>query len=205
MSKKICLLVDWQNTFVHPKGGLYVKDAEKLTAKINEYIKFAMFDEVWACVDWHPARHVSFASTHGKELFSAITLDDGSTQVMWPDHGMQGTWDGDFAEGLETNKIKFIVRKGTDVNVDSYSAFFDNGGKPTGLGNLIQDGDSLVCIGVAGDYCVKATAIDGRKFCKNVIFNDDLCAWVDENNKENVFEELKEANVGIQVSRRQGE
>ena len=64
----------------------------------------------------------------------------GLSQVLWPDHCVQGTEGAELVDGLEGTPISAVVRKGTDPGVDSYSGFADNGHRNrTGLAGLLQD------------------------------------------------------------------
>lgn len=159
-AKKALIIVDMQNDFL-PGGSLAVADGDKVIPVINK-IQSA-FDLVIATQDWHPKDHASFASNHaGKEIMDVIELDD-LQQVLWPDHCIQGTEGAEFTNQLETDRVELIVRKGTDKQIDSYSAFFDNGRKKsTGLaGYLLERGVIQVTIcGLAGDFCVYYTAMD---------------------------------------------
>ena len=96
------------------------------------------FDLVVATKDWHPANHGSFAATHHaywRKPGDVIDLN-GLPQVLWPIHCVQGTFGAEFVNELDDDKIDHITYKGTDVGIDSYSGFFDNGrrkcaGKPS--------------------------------------------------------------------------
>lgn len=159
-SKAALIIVDLQNDFL-PKGSLAVPRGDEIIPVVNNLQKH--YDLIIATQDWHPAAHKSFASNHpDKEVMETIILD-GREQVLWPDHCVQGTKGAELVETLESNKIELIVRKGTDVQIDSYSAFFDNGHKKsTGLaGYLIEKGISKLAVcGLAADYCVFYTAMD---------------------------------------------
>ena len=88
--------------------------------------------------DWHTPGHVSFASTHpGKKPFETTKLAYG-TQVLWPDHCVQGTDDAALAQGPQAaDRRELIIRKGYHQSVDSYSAFMEADGKTsTGLAAL---------------------------------------------------------------------
>jgi len=86
--------------------------------------------------------------------------------VLWPDHCVAGSPGADFHPALKTERAKLIIRKGFSLNLDSYSAFFENDGiTPTGLAGWLSSlgVGSVVVMGLATDYCVKATALDARK------------------------------------------
>lgn len=157
------ILVDIQNDFV-PGGRLAVPDGDAIVPMVNELQ--ASFSLIVATQDWHPPGHKSFASNHtGKQNFERISLH-GLEQVLWPDHCVQGTAGADFHTGLSTQKVEAIFRKGMDPEIDSYSAFYDNGArKSTGLSGYLRERKIrkvFVC-GLAADYCVAFTAKDALR------------------------------------------
>jgi nicotinamidase/pyrazinamidase len=124
------------------------------------------FELVVATQDWHPKKHKSFSSNHpGKRNFEEISLN-GLKQVLWPDHCVQATRGADFHPELHTQKIEAIFRKGMDIEIDSYSGFYDNGyRKSTGLAGYLKERKvrAVYVCGLAGDYCVYYTAKDALK------------------------------------------
>lgn len=157
---KALIVVDVQYDFL-PGGSLAVPDGDKIIPVINRIMK--NFDVVVATQDWHPAGHISFASTHeGRQPFEVIELSYGK-QTLWPDHCVQGTKGAQLVAELDLNPVEVIIRKGTNAQIDSYSAFYDNGRqKTTGLsGYLKSKGVSEVYVcGLATDVCVYHTAKD---------------------------------------------
>ena len=154
------LLIDIQNDFL-PGGRLAVPDGDAIIPLINKLQP--QFDLVVATQDWHPAGHQSFASSHaGRSQFEQIDLH-GLPQVLWPDHCTQASTGAELAPTLHTELVEAIFRKGTNLEIDSYSAFFDNGHrKSTGLADYLRGrGVTQVFIaGLAGDYCVYYSALD---------------------------------------------
>ena len=135
------IVVDVQNCFV-TGGTLPVTKGEEVVPVINKLAK--AFDNVVLTQDWHTPGHASFASTYaGKKPFETTKLTYG-TQVLWPDHCVQGTQDAALHKDLDVPKAQVIVRKGFHRHVDSYSAFEEADRKtPTGLaGNDNIDGGS---------------------------------------------------------------
>jgi nicotinamidase/pyrazinamidase len=159
----VLLVVDVQNCFV-PGGTLPVKEGDQIVPLINRLA--AAFQHVVLTQDWHTPGHVSFASSHaGKKPFETISLPYG-TQVLWPDHCVQGTADANLHPDLKIPHAELIIRKGYRRDVDSYSAFKEADGKtPTGLtGYLRERGLSRVyLVGLATDFCVAWSALDARK------------------------------------------
>src|SRR5262245_60592621 len=154
------LLVDIQNDFL-PGGALAVRRGDEIIATANRIMP--SYDLVVASQDWHPANHRSFASQQpGKRVGDVIQLE-GLSQVLWPDHCVQGTYGASFPQTLNRFQIDHVIHKGTDSNVDSYSAFFDNARrKKTGLADYLRSFgvDEVHVMGLATDYCVRATALD---------------------------------------------
>lgn len=157
---KALLLIDIQNDFI-PGGALAVPGGHEIIPTVNKLQPY--FGLVVATQDWHPHNHKSFASQHaGKQVFDKIALQ-GLEQVLWPDHCVQGTTGAAFSSKLDMNRVEAIFRKGTEVNIDSYSGFYDNGHlKSTGLADYLK-GKAITDIylaGLAGDYCVYFSAKD---------------------------------------------
>lgn len=161
--KQALLLIDIQNDFC-PGGALAVNDGDATVAVANCLAQefYQRGEPVIASQDWHPANHGSFASVSGQPPYSAGDLN-GLTQVWWPDHCIQHSQGAAFHPQLKTSLIEAVFYKGQDAQVDSYSAFFDNGHRrQTGLDSwLKQRGiESLLIIGLATDYCVKYSVLD---------------------------------------------
>lgn len=158
----VFIVVDVQKCFI-PGGSLAVNQGDEIVPLINEIAK--KFENVVLTQDWHTADHVSFASQHeGKKPFETIQLSYG-TQVLWPDHCVQGTDGADFAPGLSIPHAMLVIRKGFHRDVDSYSTFLEADKKtPTGLtGYLRQKGiKNCYLAGLATDFCVGWSAIDAR-------------------------------------------
>jgi len=154
------LLIDVQLDFM-PGGALAVPAGDAIVAGLNELQP--TYDLVVATQDWHPPGHRSFASSHpGQAVFSEIAWQ-GLPQRLWPDHCVQGSPGAALHPGLDLRRVEAIFRKGTDPDLDSYSAFFDNGHRrATGLGAYLRArGITQVAVaGLALDYCVYFSAKD---------------------------------------------
>jgi nicotinamidase/pyrazinamidase len=154
------LIIDVQNDFC-PGGALAVPDGDAVIPAINNLQPG--YDLVVASQDWHPPDHRSFASQHPGQAVGTLTTLDGLPQVLWPDHCVQGTPGAALCDALDQARVAAIFRKGTDRDIDSYSAAFDNGRrKATGLIPYLRGlGVTEVdVVGLATDYCVKATVLD---------------------------------------------
>lgn len=158
---KALLIVDVQNDFL-PGGALAVSEGDLVIPVINSLQEH--FDLIVATQDWHPPDHGSFAANHpGRNVGEFIDLN-GVQQILWSVHCVQESVGADFHTDLERDKWAAVFQKGTQKTVDSYSGFFDNNRQgDTGLSSFLKkEGatDLFVC-GLATDYCVKFTVLDG--------------------------------------------
>src|SRR5690349_19886762 len=177
----VLIVVDVQNCFV-PGGSLAVKEGDQIVPLINQIAK--AFHNVVLTQDWHTSDHVSFASQHqGKKPFEAVKLAYG-TQVLWPDHCVQGTEGAAIVSGVNIPHAQLIIRKGHHRDVDSYSAFLEADRKTeTGLAGYLKGrkiNRVFVC-GLATDYCVAWTALDARKFGFQAAVIEDASRGIDLN------------------------
>ena len=119
------------------------------------------FETLIATEDWHPAGHKSFASSHGKEPFEQMKWK-GQMETLWPDHCIQESYGAEIQPDILALGIQHVVGKGQQMDVDSYSAFFDNQKVKTELDGLLRRLAirKLVVCGLATDYCVKFTVLD---------------------------------------------
>ena len=142
------------------------------------------FQNIVITQDWHTPGHASFASSHaGKKPFETIQLSYG-TQVLWPDHCVQGSDDAGLLKDLKLPTAQLIVRKGFHKHVDSYSAFQEADRKTgTGLtGYLKERGIKTVFVtGLATDFCVAWTAMDARKAGFETYVVEDATRAIDLN------------------------
>ena len=179
MKDAALILVDIQNDFL-PGGALAVPGGDAIIPVVNRLQP--RFDLVIATQDWHPPGHKSFASAHaGARPFDQTTLH-GLPQTLWPDHCVQGTAGADFAPALDLRRVEAIFRKGTDPEIDSYSAFFDNGQrKSTGLADYLHGKGvtSVYLAGLAGDICVWFTALDAARAGFRTVMVNDACKPLD--------------------------
>ncbi len=199
--KTAVIVVDMQGDFTTWKQGTlavngadeaYVKKVADATALLKEK-GFV----VYGTQDWHPKNHISFASNHpGKKPFEAIQVN-GRTQVLWPDHCVQGT---DGAKVLLDNNIfQAIVKKGQDPRFDSYSGFQDDGGAKTEMDTLLKAAGikKLVVYGLATDYCVMATANDAAANGYKVVVIEGLCRGVAPDTTVKALETMKAKGITI--------
>lgn len=196
---KALVVVDLQNDFL-PGGALAVPRGDELIEIANRLMP--CFDIVVATYDWHPADHLSFASEHPGHGVGDVIDVDGLSQVLWPDHCVQGTHGGELADGLNRSAITKMFPKGTQRRRDSYSGFFDNGGsQPTGLGEYLQSQGvrEVHVMGLATDYCVRASAIDAARLGFKTVLIEDACRGVElqKGDCQNAIDEMQQAGVEL--------
>ncbi len=185
MDRAALIVVDVQPDFL-PGGALAVAGGDEILAPLDTLLRANRFPLVVATQDWHPPGHVSFASSHpGRRPFETIELY-GHEQTLWPDHCVQDTPGASLASDLHWRPVSAVIRKGTDRDVDSYSAFRNNWNAagqrpPTGLaGYLRERGVERVFIcGLARDICVKWTAEDAADLGFDATILWDLTRAVD--------------------------
>ena len=192
------LIVDLQNDFC-PGGALAVPEGDTIVPVVNELAR--EFDHVLQTQDWHPEGHQSFASSHAdKDPYDVIEVDYGE-QVLWPDHCVQGTEGANFHPELDTTHSELIIRKGFRPDIDSYSAFYENDGEtPTGLTGYLKGRgiDTLYLCGLATDFCVKWSAVDGKKEGFDVYVIEDATRGIDQDGSlAQAWDEMN--NAGVQV------
>ena len=190
------IIVDVQNDFCRG-GALAVLDGDSVVAPINALAPH--FPVVVQTQDWHTPDHVSFASSHRRNAFEVITLPYGP-QVLWPDHCVMGTSGADFHPALHVPDVQMVVRKGFHPSVDSYSAFVEaDHATQTGLaGYLRERGVGRVFVaGLATDFCVAWTALDGRRAGFEVVVVEDACRSIDlDGSLARAWRDLEAAGVG---------
>ena len=193
------LVIDVQNDFC-PKGALAVKEGDAIIHKINAAMHH--FNTVVLTQDWHPTDHKSFASSYeNKKPFDTVEMFYGS-QILWPDHCIQGSVGARFHPNLNHEKAHVIVRKGSNPDVDSYSAFFENDKvTPTGLHGYLKDRDvaDLTLAGLATDFCVAFSAIDAAKLGYSVTVRLDMARAIDNGGSLNLaMDKMSKAGVNLE-------
>lgn len=187
MTARALLLVDIQNDFC-AGGTLAVPEGDSIVPVANVLIAWCRQrnDSVVASQDWHPADHGSFASQHDALPYTPGTLD-GLPQTFWPDHCVQHSSGAQLHPQLNAAHIEALFPKGEAVNVDSYSAFFDNERRQqTGLDAWLRKRSicELIILGLATDYCVKFTVLDALKLGYTVSVITDGCRGVNLHSRD---------------------
>lgn len=199
------VIVDVQNDFC-TGGNLAVPNGEAIVPVINNLRE--QFQTVVLTQDWHPAGHASFASTHGQDPFSTKELDYG-TQVLWPDHCVQGTEGAEFRSDLVTKDTDLLLQKGNNPDVDSYSAFRENDSKTEprfANGNTFAEEmrvagiKTLVFTGLAKEICVAWNAEDAITNGFNSVLLTDASQALDPKADAAKMAELEAAGVKVIAS-----
>jgi nicotinamidase/pyrazinamidase len=166
------LVIDVQNDFM-PGGNLAVADGDEVVPIINALAK--KFAHVILTQDWHPTLHISFATTHDKQHYELLQAPYGP-QTLWPEHSVQHTEGAAFHPDLHIPHAELILRKGFRRHIDSYSAFLENDHHtPTGLAGYLRERGlkRLFLCGLAYDFCVRYSAIDGNNLGFETIVVED--------------------------------
>jgi len=198
--RDVLLIVDVQNDFC-PGGALAVPDGDAIVPAINRLAR--SFAHVILTQDWHPPGHASFASSHpGKRPFDEIEVSYGR-QILWPDHCVQGTTGAAFHPKLDVSHAELIVRKGFRSAIDSYSAFCENDHRtPTGLAGYLRERglERIAMCGLATDFCVAFSAIDGREAGFAVTVVTGACRGIDlDGSVARAMRSMSEAGVSVRA------
>jgi nicotinamidase/pyrazinamidase len=196
--RDVLVVVDVQNDFCSG-GALAVPQGDEIVPAINRLA--AEFAHVVLTQDWHPHGHASFASSHpGRQPFGTIEVSYGE-QILWPDHCVQGTRGAEFHPDLEVPHAELVLRKGFRTAIDSYSAFFENDQRtPTGLVGYLKERrfERITLCGLATDFCVFYSAIDGRQSGFEVTVVTDACRSIDiDGSLASAMRSMKEAGVTL--------
>ncbi|KAK0630236.1 isochorismatase [Bombardia bombarda] len=171
--KAALLVVDMQEDFCPPNGSLAVASARDTIPLINSLLALPSFAIRIATKDWHPASHISFACNHaGKQPFvdtcTVVNPNDPADSYetrLWPVHCVQDTPGAALVTELDATRFDRVIEKGIDPRVEMYSAFYDPFTphvSDSGLAAILKDAaiTHVYVVGLAGDYCVRHTAVD---------------------------------------------
>jgi nicotinamidase/pyrazinamidase len=191
------IVVDIQYDFL-PGGSLAVAGGNEIIEPINALAK--RFRNVIQTQDWHPAGHISFASSHeGMAPFQVVELPYGP-QVLWPDHCVIGTKGAEFSVALDIPHVQTIIRKGYRETIDSYSGFKENDHRTqTGLAGYLRERElkRLFICGLATDFCVAWTAEDGMALGFETVVIEDATRAIDTGGSlEAAWTRMTEVGVG---------
>ncbi|KAJ5591024.1 isochorismatase family hydrolase [Penicillium hetheringtonii] len=178
------IVVDMQEDFCPPNGSLAVQDGRSIAPLINTLLSRPGFVTRIATLDWHPTDHISFANNHpspnNKAFESLIDMNNPAPgkehetkpQLLWPIHCVANSPGAALIPEIESDRVDLFIHKGQHSQVEMYSAFADAFGNlelAKSAGSVDIDlalalrqkaVTDVFVVGLAGDYCVKCTAID---------------------------------------------
>lgn len=217
--KTALLIIDVQNCFLKD-GSLAVTGGNEVIPIINELRE--EFETVILTQDWHCENHISFASVHpGEEVLNTIKLEydqngnlcnnepkcDPSEvkytvdQTLWPDHCVKNTQAAKVSKDIIVKQESDIfIKKGFNCDIDSYSAFYDNGGiSETQLNDKLRrlDVDKLYITGLALDYCVFYSAIDAKDLGYDVFVVRDATRGIKDKGVKDAIKKMEDSGISI--------
>ncbi|MCC7529661.1 MAG: isochorismatase family protein, partial [Candidatus Melainabacteria bacterium] len=199
LERSALIIVDAQKGF-GSSGELPVPRAEEIVGVINKLID--KFPLVVATQDWHPADHISFAINHANKRIGDTFNAGLYEQPLFPMHCIENTRGSEFLENLRTEKINRIFKKGSDPDIDCFSGFNDcAGGKATDMEVFLKDSgiEHIFVTGLATNYCVKQTALDGVKLGFRVTLIEDAVRGIDRVGcrVKTAIQEMKDGGVAF--------
>ena len=188
--RRALIVVDVQNDFC-PGGSLAVADGDVVATRISEWIESGgeRYEQVVATMDWHPP-------PGGARPFAHFS-DNPDYSTTWPPHCVAGTAGAELHPNLSLPADAIIVRKGQAAA--AYSGFEGTDDQHRPLGELLRLNriDSVDVVGLATDYCVKATALDAKANGLAVRILSPMIAGVSPDSTERALEELRTAGVSV--------
>ena len=191
-SKTALIVVDMQNDFADPRGALYVRGGEGVLPVANAEIAKARAAGALVVYteDWHPPSTPHFAK-------------DGGT---WPVHCVRDTWGAELHPDLDVAAaltLRKVVRTGTG-DEEGYSAFeaSPDPNEPSRLERLLREHgiERLVVLGLATDYCVRATTLDGLAagFAATVLTDGVRAVDLKAGDGERALDEMRRAGAVVE-------
>ncbi|EPY51659.1 nicotinamidase [Schizosaccharomyces cryophilus OY26] len=199
------IIVDMQNDFVTPEFAGHLPGATSIIPNINELLSDNFkWDYTVATKDLHPADHASFRTSHGPSVKPKGTVIEinahGKTykQQLWLSHCVNGTAGAEFHPDLRMDKVDFILPKGTDTLVESYSGFYDAIGRDNGLKKMLDERNitDIFVVGVAGDVCVRDTALHAKEHYRTYVIEDGICMSTEESGQK-TLREFHDAGISL--------
>lgn len=173
------IIVDVQNDFC-PGGALPVPGGDSVVPVINRLL--TQFEEVVYTRDWHPEDHCSFDLNP--------TYEDGS----WPPHCLQHSPGAEFHGSLRVPLDAPVIDKGTDPDQEQYGAF-----EGTVLADILRlrNITRIFVVGLATDYCVKSTALQGQDAGFEVVLVVDACRGVNDQTTAEAVQAMSDAGITV--------
>jgi nicotinamidase/pyrazinamidase len=186
-------IIDVQNDFTEG-GALGVPGGAAVAARITEYLRahLADYDVVFASRDWHDG-----SGTNGGHFAT-----DGAPDfvVTWPPHCVSGTAGAEYHPALDLSLVDVHIRKGQGV--PAYSIFEGTADDGETVQQKLEDFGvtDVDVVGIATDYCVRASALDALAAHQRVRVLTDLVAGVSEDSSVAALAELHNAGVDVVAS-----
>ena len=202
---KALILVGLQNDLL-AGGAIPVPDGDSVIVIANQLQLLTAFRFVVATQDWHPANHRSFFANHQGRVRGERVKVGKTQQILKPVHCVQQTRGAELAPALLMTRVNKVIRKGTEPDVDDYSAFFDGEhSRLTGLSDYLREKgvEKVYIMGVATEQAIKASALDALGLGFRTWVIEDGCRAADPNSEEarNAFEEMRSAGVVLVSSK----
>jgi nicotinamidase/pyrazinamidase len=179
------ILVDIQNDFC-PGGALAVSEGDQIVPIINRLMP--KFPLVISTQDWHPANHISFKEQGGP----------------WPPHCVQGSRGAELHSALQTDTIAVYFRKASSPDKDDYSEFAGKDDRDRTLDQVLKSRavKKLYVVGLATDYCVLETVLDGLKLGYEVYAVTDAMRAVNVNPGDgaNALQKMADSGANLVTS-----
>lgn len=190
--KSALIVVDLQRDFAAPDGALAVDGGEQVVAAANTHIAAATLAGATVVYtrDWHPESTPHFEKDGG----------------VWPVHCVQGTVGAEYHPDLRVVDDAFEVLKGIGRE-DGYSGFSERDAgtgeeSSTDLDSYLREHaiEEVNVVGLAMDYCVRATALDAAQLGYDTTIIADATAAVDRNpgDGERALREMADAGVKVE-------
>jgi nicotinamidase/pyrazinamidase len=177
---KALLIIDFQNDFTSG-GALEVPGGDEIAVPVKQLA--SEFDHVLATRDWHPPDHASFETEGGP----------------WPVHCVQGTHGAELHPAMADVEVDEIVDVGAEREDEGYSGF-----EKSGLADLLREREvkEVAVVGLATDYCVRASAIDACRegFDTTVVTDAIRAVDVNPGDGQRALEEMKAAGAKLATS-----
>jgi len=175
------LIIDFQNDFTSG-GALEVPGGDEIAEPVKRLA--GEFEHVFATRDWHPPDHASFATEGGP----------------WPVHCVQGTHGAELHPAMRDVEVEAIVDVGVERDDEGYSGF-----EKSKLADLLHEAgvDEVAVVGLATDYCVRASAIDACRegFDTTVVTDAIRAVEVNPGDGERALEDMERAGAKLVTSR----
>jgi len=204
------IIVDLQEDFCPPNGTLAVPNGRDIIPTVNILLSLPFTLKV-ATKDWHPFTHISFASNHpGTQPYTSFTTitnpanpSETYSTRLWPTHCVQTTPGAELVSSLNVSKVDVVIEKGKNEHVEMYSAFYDPLKEPrvedSGLAGRLRESGVTHCfvVGLAADYCVKATAVDAAAEGFETFIVEEGTRAVEQSGWEECKRELNRKGVSV--------